>query len=109
MTQDLVASAPDERAGRLNAALLAKGRIAVTTDATGSVDLPMLLGTLQGIGMSVEASGPDGAGVITVTIGRAGRAPGEHALMVSARSVSRTAAVVEAAIAAVTALPAGAV
>ena len=98
---------PDlDRAVRLNAALLAQGRLAVTTDATGCIDLPMLLATVQGIGMSVETRGPDGAGVITVTVGRAGRAPGAHAVLVSASSVSRTVAVVEAAIAALTALPA---
>jgi hypothetical protein len=98
-----------DQAGRLNAALIAKGRKAVTTDATGSIDIPMLLGSLQAIGMAMDARGPDGTGIITVTISRPGKAPGEHAILTSARGGSRTSAIAEAAIAALTDLPRGTV
>ena len=96
--------------GRLNAALLAQGRMAATTDATGVVDRTMLGATLQAIGMALEVGGPDGAGCSTAAISRPG-ADADHQgrpLAASARSVSRTSAIVEAAITALSDPPAGA-
>jgi hypothetical protein len=109
MPQDPTIPVVIDRAGRLNAALLAKGKKAVTTDAAGSIDIPMLLGTLQAIGMAIDASGPDGTGIITVTISKSGRAPGERSIAASVRGYSRSSAIVEAAIAALMDLPGGTV
>jgi hypothetical protein len=108
MAHETILPALTDPAGRLNAALLARGRRAVTTDAAGGIDTAMMIATLQHMGMGLEVSGPDGGGYFTVAIRRPGGDPGGRAADASARSVSRSSAMVEAAIAALTDPPAGA-
>jgi hypothetical protein len=97
-----------DRTGRLNAALLAQGRQAVTTDATGGADIAMLRGSLEALGMALAVSAPDGAGYLTATISRRVSGPGGDPLVAAVRGVGRSAVMVEAAIAALTAPGAGA-
>jgi hypothetical protein len=92
---------------RLNAALLAQGAKELTTNRTGSIDVPMLLGELRTLGMNMTHGSQDEAGLLTATISRPAGSGDEHVIATAARTGSWSSSVVEAAIAALKAEPPG--
>jgi|GEM_PF-2870087 hypothetical protein len=92
---------------RFNAALLARGRRALTGDPTDRIALLMLRDALQALGMAMTCGNPEEAGHITATIIRPAGSRGERVIATSARTGRRWSSVVEAAIAALKAPPPG--
>ena len=100
MIPDSPASGPLERPGRLNAALNRRGAKSITTDATGSIDLPMLIDEMTSLGMAMSPCVPSADGLFRVHFVQPGANRGDPPVQTQTASVSRETAIVDAALAA---------
>jgi hypothetical protein len=100
MVPDSPSSPPLDRSGRLNAALIRRGAKSITTDATGSINLVMLIDEMRVLGMAMSTCLPNAQGIFKVHFVRQGAKRGDPAVQTPMQSVSRESAIVDAALAA---------
>jgi hypothetical protein len=89
-----------ERPGRLNEALLRRGAKAITTDATGSINLVMLIDEMASMGMILSSCELNGMGLYKATFILHGELHGDQPREALATAASRESAIADAAIAA---------
>lgn len=88
------------RPGRLNEALVKNGGRAITTDATGGINIDMLIDVLRTMGMTMRTCMSNPTGHFYVVFSQRGAKRGDPCIESGAVAASRESAIVEATLAA---------
>lgn len=89
-----------ERPGRLNESLVRHGGLPITTDATGAINLTMLIDVLRDMGVTMRTCVSNPMGFYHVVFSQQGMKRGDHCVESAAVAPSRESAIAEAALAA---------